>query len=278
MKVAMMSYTLGRGRAASERLNLPWVCAFTRELGLDGVDWVTTHGHDPVEVRRVMDDHGLRTVCYTFFADLNCATAEARAPGVEVARRELETALVLGTDKIMLPIGGKPGSTREQSLAHTLAGVAQVIELARPCGLTVTVEHHPQPGSPFITSADMNRGIAELPELRVTFDSGNPVTDGESAAAAYRGSADYVVHAHFKDWKPSAPGERGGWQGLDGNWRVGEVVGEGQVDNLAATALMLEHGYDGYVDFEYEGVNMSPEAACRRGIPHMREWFEGELP
>ena len=121
-------------------------------------------------------------------------------------------------------------------------------------------------------------GIAELPELRVTFDSGNPVTAGESAADAYRGSADHVVHAHFKDWKASAPGERGGWQGLDGNWRVGEVVGEGQVDDLAATALMLEHGYDGYVDFEYEGVDMSPEAACRRGIPRMREWFENELP
>ncbi|HEY3396937.1 MAG TPA: sugar phosphate isomerase/epimerase family protein [Armatimonadota bacterium] len=273
IKVAMMSYTLARGVPAGEDFDVVGLCRLAQELNVDGVDWVTTYGQDPAEVARITADHGLKTVCYTFFCDLTHSTVEGRAPGREQFRRELQTAVALGVDKIMLPCAGKEDLRREESFSYTMAGLAEVLPLAQEVGITVTVEHFPAAIAPFINSRDMARAVGELPDLRVTFDSGNPVTAGESAEAAYRANAPWVVHAHFKDWKRAAEG----MCGLDGNCRVGELVGDGEVDNVAATKAMRELGYDGYVDFEYEGTDMSPETACRRGIPRMQEWFAGRF-
>jgi L-ribulose-5-phosphate 3-epimerase len=273
MKLSMMTYTMARGLAAGEEFSVPWLCEFTREMGIDAIDWVTLYGHDPAEVRRVTDDYGLLNCCYTFFADLNFASADERAAGAEEFKRGVDDAVTLGADKIMLPISGKPPLTRDESRANWIEGLKEVIGYADDAGVTVTVEHFPNPASPFIISSDMNQAIAEVPQLRVTLDSGNCVTAGEAAVDAYLNSADKIVHAHFKDFEQCVEGDAGAWQGLSGNWYRGTLVGEGVVDNQTLAKAMVEKGYDGYVNFEYEGNTMTPTEATIIGLQRMREWL-----
>ena len=66
MKLSMMSYTLARAKD----FDLNRMCELTNELKFDGVDMVTTYGRSPGEIRRLLDQHGLKTICHTFFADL----------------------------------------------------------------------------------------------------------------------------------------------------------------------------------------------------------------
>jgi sugar phosphate isomerase/epimerase len=274
MKIAMMSMTMARGRKEGEPFDVTGLCEFTRELGLDGIDWVTIYGHDPAEVRRITDDHGLTNVCYTFFCQgLNAPGGPEREAGKEEFRRGIETARGLGADKIMLPCRGREDMTREDSYRLVMDALAELIGFAGDAGVTVTVENFPSPHSPFVVSDDVNRAVAELPELRVTFDNGNVVTGGEDPGESFRRSAPHVIHAHFKDFVQCVPDAPGARLGLDGNHRIGVLVGDGEVDQLGTLRAMAECGYGGYIDFEYEGSELSPREANIEGVRRMREWI-----
>jgi len=270
VKISMMTYTIARGLGPGEAFDVERLCRFTRELGLEAVDWVTTYGHDPREVRRVTDDYGLKNVCYTFFCDLNFPTASERAAGREAFRRGIETALVLGADKVMLPVAGKEGLSREESFRNVVCGLQEVVELADRAGVTVTVEHFGWHLSPFVTSADVNRAVREVPQLRITYDNGNLTTGGESAYDGFVRSASYIVHAHFKDWAECSPDDPDARLGLDGRWRRGVLLGDGDVDQAGSVRAMRECNYQGYVNFEYEGREYDPYEATREGVKRMR--------
>jgi sugar phosphate isomerase/epimerase len=268
----MMTYTVARGLAPGEAFDIEGLCKFTRELGLDAIDWVTTYGHDPAQVRRITDDYGLRNICYTFVCDLNFPTSRERAAGRDAFRRGIETAVALGADKVMLPIAGKEGLSRETSFRNVISGLLEVIDFAEAARVTVTVEHFSTPTAPFVVSGDMNRAIAEVPQLRVTLDSGNCFMGGESARDAFVNSAQYVVHAHFKDWEVCTADTAGARQGLDGRFYRATLVGDGHVDNAEVAAAMREYGYSGYINFEYEGSELSPREATIEGVRRMRQW------
>ncbi|MDD5678469.1 MAG: hypothetical protein PHW60_10830, partial [Kiritimatiellae bacterium] len=62
MKLSMMSYTMARAKD----FDLNHMCELTNELKLEGVDMVTTYKRKPEEIRRMLDQHGLKAICYTF--------------------------------------------------------------------------------------------------------------------------------------------------------------------------------------------------------------------
>ncbi len=265
MKISMMSYTLARG---------PWgrnpdvaeLCRLTQELGLEVIDWVTCYGHDPHEIRRITDDHGLMNVCHTFMARVQSPDAAERAAAMDAVREGLEAAAALGADKVMIPLPGIAEVPREQTRAVALACLAEAVELAKPYGVTVTVEHFPGALSPFVTSEDMVLAAREVPGLKVTYDNGNLLTAGEDPADGFRRNAELVVHAHFKDWELAEEG----LLGLDGRHYRGALVGDGLVDPVPCLAAMQECGYQGAINFEYEGNLYDPAEAMRLGIPRLQ--------
>lgn len=271
MKISMMTYTMARGRRKDEEFDVRGLCEFTRELGLDAIDWVTTYGRDAREIREITDDHGLKNICHTFLCDLNGRTAAERGPGREEFKRGIEAAVVLAADKVMLPVRGKKGFSREQSFTNVVAGLTEVMDFAESMNVTVTVENFVSRISPFITSADVNRAVAEIPRLRVTYDNGNVTTGGESAPDGFRNSAPYVVHAHFKDFALCDERDRGAMLCLDGKHRRGVLVGDGDVDQIGTLRAMNEYGYGGYINFEYEGSGYTPREATIEGVSRMRQ-------
>ncbi len=273
MKVSMMTYTMARGLPKGEKFDLRALCDFTVELKIEAVDWVTLYGYDPREIRKVMDDRGLKTCCHTFFAELNFPTRSERAAGHDQFKRGIEAAVALGTDKVMLPLRGRQEWPREQSYRNNMEGLREVIAFADQAGVTVTIENFPSWFGPFVVSADVNRAVRELPQLRITFDNGNVTTGGEPAADGFVNSAPWVVHAHFKDWSLCDPAAPGASKGLDGKYRRAVLVGDGDVDQIGCVKAMKKHGYKGYVNFEYEGREMTPREATIEGVRRMKEWF-----
>ena len=271
MKISMMTYTMARGLPQGERLDVEEICSFTRELDLEGIDWVTTYGYDPKEIRRITDDHGLRNICHTFHARLNHPTSEARAEGRDQFKQGIENAVTLGADVVMLPYPGTPEWSREESFNNIVSGLQEVIDFATRADVTVTVEHFPSRHSPFVVSEDVNRAIEQVPELRVTFDNGNVVTGGEAPGDAVRRSADYIVHSHFKDFTPCPKDHPQARDCLDGQPRRPVLVGDGEVDQIGSLAALKECGYEGYINFEYEGSKYTPREATIMGVERMRE-------
>ena len=275
MKMSIQTYTMARLREAGESFGVKRLCAFTRdEVGLDAIDWCGLHGHEPDEVRRVTDGYGLRNICYTFGCDLNFPTPEERAPARDAFKQGIDIALTLGADMIMLPVKGKDGCAREEAFRNYVAGLREVMPIAADAGITVTAEHFPDPRSPFVSSDDLNRAVAEVPELRTCFDNGNVSTAGENAGDAFRANASHVVHAHFKDFAFFDEEEEGSRVSLDGRYRRSVLVGDGDVDQVGSLRAMSECGYSGYINFEYEGSDMTPWDATTEGVRRIHQWMD----
>lgn len=260
----MMSYTMARAKD----FDLNRMCALTNELKLYGVDMVTTYGRPAAEIRRMLDQHGLKTVCHTFFADLIFPDIAGRQAGVDAIRQGIEAAVILGTDKVMIPTPGKKDVPRDLARRYIIRGLQEVLVAARQAGVTLTLENFPGAGSPFVISSDMLEAVREVPGLKITFDNGNVLLGGEDPAASFARCVPHVAHAHFKDWSQVAHGE--GREGLDGRWYQAELIGEGLVPHRACLAAMKKAGYTGYINIEYEGNKYPPEEATRRAAQYLQ--------
>ena len=99
MKLSVMSYTIVRtGWFKDNKLEgLKKICRLAQEIGADGIDWVTTYDIPPAEVRKVMDDNGLKTVCYTHaISGLSQDTFAQRCATVDSVYVIIKTAVKLG--------------------------------------------------------------------------------------------------------------------------------------------------------------------------------------
>lgn len=270
MKLSIMSYTFSRqGWKKNGRFDLEGMCRVARELNMDGADMVTDYGIAAGEIRRTMDDHGLKTACYTFMGTvLNAATAAERCQGVDEVKTGLEIALVLGTDKVMIVTPGKAGVPRDVSRRQYIRGLQECTALARQAGITMTLENFPGADSPFVISSDVMEAIREVPGLKLTYDNGNVLLGGEDPAVSFKRCAEQVIHAHFKDWVLAEPDK--GREALDGRRYESALIGEGMVPHRACLQAMKQAGYKGYINIEYEGNKYPPDEATRRAAEYLQ--------
>jgi len=260
---SMMSYSMRRNR----RVDIESMLRLTRELDLAGVDFVTLHGHRAEDLRRRADDHGVRVICYTFHADLNHPDPEGRKPGIEIFRRGIEAAQILGAPLVMLIAPGRADLSPAASRRNWIAGLREALPIAQAAGITLTLENFAGHASPFLVADDMLEAVGALPDLRLTCDFGNAAT-GEDPVASYRRVAEHVVHVHLKDWTIRS---RRLWRRRfrrmrDGRYYRPAVIGEGDLDLRAC----LETGYDRCIDVECESRRYPPEEAVRRAVATLR--------
>ena len=94
MKFSMMTYSMMR-----QKTYTPADCVRVAvELGMDGIDWVSTYDRDPRELKKLCDDVNLPIVAHTFFlrkADLEDVES--------AAARNLDNAVALGAPLVMIP-------------------------------------------------------------------------------------------------------------------------------------------------------------------------------
>lgn len=264
MKLSLMSYTFWR----QPNFDFARMCRLGQELGIDGVDVVTLQKQTVDEIRRHLQEHHLRAVCYTFpgsqFAQ---ADAESRKTGLAEVRQAMQVARALGTDKTMLVTPGVGGVPRETTRRNYIDGLKEAVKIAADAGIILTIENFPGEPSPFVTADDVLEAIAAAPGLKLTYDNGNAFT-GEDPAKSFERCARHAVHAHFKDWTETPAGE--GMRMLNGRSYRGALIGEGSVDQKACLRAMQAAGYAGYINIEYENNAYTPEDATRKAAVHLR--------
>jgi sugar phosphate isomerase/epimerase len=268
MKLSLMSYTFSRqGWKKNEKFDLEGMCRVGQKLNIDGADIVTTHGLPAAEIRRVLADHGIHPVCYTFGAALNFPTASERSAGVDAVMSGVDVAVEIGAPGIMVITPGKQGVARDVSRRQFIRGLQESSAFARQAGIFMSVENFPGAASPFVVSPDVLEAIREIPGLKLTYDNGNTL-QGEDPVVSFQRCADHVAHAHFKDWILAAPGK--GMEGLDGRRYEAALIGEGIVPHKTCLEAMNKAGYKGYINIEYEGNKYPPDEATRRAAEYLQ--------
>ncbi len=267
MKYSMMTYTMTRQAG----FDLKSMLDLTVELEMNAIDfcWPKDLGVPAKELRKMCDDRGIKIVCSTFGADLNFPDKAARKPGIECCKKEIEMAVTLGAPVVMIPTPGKEGLSSAESRKNWIAGFAEALPIARDAGICLTVENFPGAESPFVTADEVLEAVKKVPGIRITFDNGNAFT-GEEPSGSFARCAEYVVHAHFKDWTVISEEKEGFRKMRDGRYYSSALIGEGDVNQKACLEAMKKSGYSGYINIEYEGNKYSAAEGVRRAVKYLR--------
>lgn len=88
-----MSYTFARQYWKKDSIfDSGKICKVGMRLGVDGVD-IVSHSFSPLSpgnICKVLEYHGQKVVCYTFFPQLNKPARAGREAGIEEVKKAIE--------------------------------------------------------------------------------------------------------------------------------------------------------------------------------------------
>ena len=256
-----MTYTMARQNFSVEDMIKTAV-----ELKMEGIDWVTTHGRDPKELKQMSDDAGLEIVCHTFLAGKLLA---GDADWLDEIKQSLDDAVQLGAPVVMIPTSRNDKISRDDFRRFWIDALKLIAPLAGKAGVVLTIENFPGKDSAFVTAADFFEAKAQVPQLKLTYDNGNAAS-GENPVESLNLCKDDIVHVHFKDWYvQDQPGDGYG-EMLNGKYFKPALIGQGNMPTLACLKALDNIGYDGYVNIEYEGDDIPADKAIRQAMDFLK--------
>jgi len=259
MKLCMMTYTMARQGVGVEDIVR---CA--EELKIEGIDWVSTYGRKPQDLRAMSAAAGLAIACHTFFLG-----SFPDGDWLGEVRRGLDDAQALGAPVVMIPTMQRPDLDRLVFRERWIQALEQIGPLAAEAGVALTIENFPGCASAFVTAADFYAAKARVPGLKLTFDSGN-AAGGEDPVASFKACAADIVHVHLKDWTVRSEPADGYRPMLNGKHFRSALIGEGDMPTAAVWRAMGQAGYRGFVNIEYEGNEIPAAEAMRRAVAYLR--------
>ena len=205
----------------------------------------------------LVDRYGIPTgaaYCGKTWIDPATAAEDAAA-----ARREADALTVLGGQTLVLACGRRPsgGYTPEQ-FRQLAAALNNVGMYCRDHGLVTGL--HPHTGTAIETRADIDAIMDLLDPDAVGFapDTGQIAKGGSDILEVMRTYQSRITHVHLKDW--SGKNERGvDGREIDTTGYVNyEPVGNGVLPIAALLDVLLERGFDGWVNVELDGTPRAP--------------------
>ena len=131
------------------------------DLKLGGIDWFTTYGHDPKEIKAMCQDAGLEIACYIFMAKRLMA---GDGDWLDEVKRYIEEAVVLGAPVIMIPTNCNDSIARDEFRRFWIRSLGQIAPLTDQAGVVLTIENFPGKYSAFVTAADFFEAENVVPQ------------------------------------------------------------------------------------------------------------------
>ncbi len=244
-----------------------------KEYGYDGVE-LRCHpdGHLSPEARseettRVKDMFAAAEVelsClsgYTTFSSLN---QEERKKNLEVIKRNVELAVMLGAPYIRTFAGSLPEGT---TLAGRMPDMADCLreagDYAQEKGVKILLETHDDWALPDNTLALFEK--ADSQGVALIWDIYNSWVAGADISDSYHKLKPYLKHVHIKDGKKS------------GHTQL-TLLGEGEMPLTEIAGLLKDGDFQGHVSFEWEKPwhpeLAEPEVALPHAAEYLRELFK----
>ena len=236
------------------------------DLKMEGIDWVTTYGRNPKELKKMSVDAGLEVACHTFFAEKLLAGDNK---WLDEVKQSIDDAVELGAPIIMIPTGVNEEMPRRDSRYFWIDALKQIAPFAEQAGITLTIENYPGKDSAFVTAADFFEAKVQVPQLKLTYDDGNAAS-GEDPVNSLNLCKDDIVHVHFKDWYIQDQSEEGYREMLNGKYFKPALIGQGDIPTSACLKALKKIGYDGYINIEYEGNAIPANKANELAITFLK--------
>lgn len=246
-------------------------------LEIDGVELFHDYWEDysTEELKRLCDESGLPVFSYTFFIDLALPASE-RGGNIDQVKRLLDRTAGLGAKFAMIvPIDFKDDVAVEQQRSWVIEGLRTCAEYSKTVDVTLLIENCDPPGVRQIIGKvrdchDICREV-DSPAFRLIYDSAATLILEEDPIQAVEDAGEYLVHFHAKNSRLVSPGENLARtrDSVSGRTYTGTLLEQGDVSIPDVTRKLLEVGYRGWFQPEYQGMD-DPVEACRVNLDYIR--------
>lgn len=244
---------------------LPELLHETREAGIEAVEINMTYLSEHEETYELLKAADLKVSCVYEFYEMESRNETERA------RKHIETARKAGAGLILVVPGffteetesfGECVGNQERTdkflngnekALRMAEGLAEITAIGAEADIRVVIEDFDDVRSPISCVSGMKWFLERIPELKVTFDTGNFITHQEDIFTAWQALRDRVVHVHCKDR---------GTQSV--------AVGDGYLPMTEILTDILQSGYRGY--FAIEHFDAPEQENCiRRSAAKLQE-------
>ena len=202
-------------------------------------------------LRRTAGDLGLALIGVGVHNDFGKADVTWRQSEIAKVKHWIEVAERLGAPQVRVFAGHPEGPVAER-WPTMIAALREVAEFAAEAGIRLGLENHNH-GAFTKTAADQLKVLAEVnhPALGHLLDTGNYLDGWPSVER----TAPLAVHVHAKFWQVAADGS------------------EPTIDYPRLLAILRQHGYAGWICFEYEAAE-AEATGVPRALAYLRRLVE----
>ncbi len=172
-------------------------------------------------------------------------------------KHHVDVAKSLGCERVMIIPGfysSEEDAVKAEERVRMLAAMQQMCRYAASQGTTPTIEDFDDCSSPIATAEQMHWFAERVPELKITFDTGNFMYSEQDELEAFELLRDKIVHVHCKDraltYRPACEEKRT----IASRAMYPAAVGSGSIRMKELVQQLIAGGYDGYYAIEHFGA------------------------
>lgn len=154
---------------------------------------------------------------------------------------------------LLIPGFVHPAQSRQSAMEEAAKCMKELMYLARSMHVKCSLEDYDNAAAPFGTWQELKWYAEQIPELGITFDTGNFAYFGQNALEAYEQLKPYVCHVHLKDRKYTGRSNEQPLKALDGKMLYPSAVGSGEMPVREILTDLKQSGYHGGVLIEHFG-------------------------
>ena len=222
-------------------------------LNVYGYCNITSLEDDPMDMRKMIQEAGLRVPCLSAHSNLLDT-----AYGVDYLKKAIRYAYILGAPIVNTAEGPKPGwMTDDDAFRIMKYNLDDLLRMCANYGITLTIEPH----GVYTTNAQgllRIMSLSDSPHLAINFDTGNVEVAGNDAVETLKAVVQHVKHVHVKDIVRAQTGDH------ETGVTAGGAIGDGDVDIKGCLRVLAKAGYEGCLSIECTGVE-----ALKRSVDYL---------
>ena len=154
---------------------------------------------------------------------------------------------------LLIPGFVHAAQSRQSAMDEAARCMKELMYLARSLHVKCSLEDYDNASAPFGTWQELKWYVDQIPELGISFDTGNFAFFGQHALEAYEQLKPHICHVHLKDRKYSGRSGEEPLRALDGKLLYPSSVGGGEMPVKEIVSDLKKNGYQGGVLIEHFG-------------------------
>ncbi len=267
MKLSLQYYSLvpllRAGKITTEE-----IIKFAKREGFEAMEYLLFDPTQQIDnLKLMLKEYNIKISCVDFFVDLAAQNEDAYEKQIQIAKLAIDKAAELSAKMVMvIPAYEESVIDKETAKQSIIKGLNRIVDYGIQKEIRVTIEDYPSLKIPLCSITEIQDILEKIPQLKLTFDTGNFMLAGDNTLEAYERLYPYVINVHAKDWKSSA--NEDGTETINGEKLVPGIHGDGLVELKELFKKLHDNKYGGYIGLEYEGEldNLEPILECKKYI------------